>query len=635
MMRTGRFFSLFLSVLALSICVLCAPDNNARIFYVSPTQGSDENNGNIKSPFQTLSKALEVVNERVDNGIKSDKIYLRAGIYRNTSDKTIFWLNLKGTSDNYSMISAMPAEPHAPGAVQRKSGQWYEHVVFDDGYRITTTWKRSDKNPWIWTTKPGYHRLRWETTAPNNRWTYIYNTRFIDHPEEPEENLFTLAPYMLLQDGEPFLWADSLEDMKKPGIRGYDQEKDVLYVWPHGNKDPNTCVMESWYGGPDDETKELRHGEGRAFFDGDMEYASIRGIEFRMFIRLFEFWRHSYDHESQRVQQHYVRFEDNLCRYGWQHLILDGNIVNDPDPAIIGPDFEDRSNWHVRNNVMYRPSKESFQVHGENHIFEYNEIIEHGGPWAGPASMVASVNTRNMRNATIRYNFILGQGTSPWRSGSVFMIETGGGHADAGGDYIYGSQTFENNIFARLTSGTAIVAGKGGVRMHNVTIRNNVFYGNDKSEAIRITSPHKNLIIDNNVFYDQVYPIQIVDNPAEKRMTFEKLPSTINIRHNIFMNNEETIDRRFLNAPEGSEVVIDKNLFCQNQGPTVGTNIIDGDPLFQNPADFDFRLQPGSIATVNGKSLGAYAIGADVPAGMDWWSIKNNRWPRMSPLLEQ
>jgi len=611
----------------------CLADSGAQVFYVDPSHGDDSSSGDIDAPFQTLQKALALVGTRVCRGVVSDKIFLRQGVYRNNLDQTIFSLNLKGTAEDYAMISAMPCTPDTPGAVQRKSGQWYERVLFDDAYRISTRWERLVGNPNIWVTKPGYHRAAWRKKSPGNRWSYIYSVRFIEHAEKPKEDLFTLAPYMLLQDGEPLLWADRLEQMKGPGIRGYDQEEDRLYIWPRRNKNPNTCVIETWYGGPDDERKELRHGEGRAFFNGNMKYACIRGIEFRMFIRLFEFSRRPYKHASEIVNQHHVRFEDNLCRYGWQHLILDGNIVNSKDPKVLGPLFKHRSHWHARNNVMFRPSKESFQVHGENHIFENNEIIEHGGPWAGPAAMVSSVNTRNMRNVTVRNNFILGQGTSPWRAGSVFMIETGGGHADARGDYIYGTQTFENNLFALITKGTAIVAGKGGVRMHNVTIRNNVFMGNQGSEAIRIASPHTNLRIENNVFYDQRFPIAIVDNPREKRMVYETLPSSVRIRHNIFMNDRETIDRRFFAAPAGSDIIIDSNLFHRNQGPAVGTGVVQGDPRFRNPAAFDFGLKQGSAAIIDSAVLGPHGPGKDVPSHLAWWRIKNNPWPQASLLL--
>src|SRR5690606_28266640 len=85
---------------------------------------------------------------------------------------------------------------------------------------------------------------------------------------------------------------------------------------------------------------------------------------------------------------------------------LDGNTVNQVQKEVLLPRYDDRSHWTVRNNVYYRPSRECFQLHGDNHIFEFNDIIERNGPWAGPAACVSCVNTRNTRNAIIRNNYI-------------------------------------------------------------------------------------------------------------------------------------------------------------------------------------------------------------------------------------
>jgi len=132
----------------------------ASIFYVDQAKGDDKNSGIISAHFQTLHQALKIVDNRVQHGIYSDTIYVRAGIYKSNKISTIYKLNLRGTHENYAMFSAMPATPHSPGAVQRKSGRWYEKVVFDDGYKITTKWEKLD-NSHIWKTKPGYTNLEW------------------------------------------------------------------------------------------------------------------------------------------------------------------------------------------------------------------------------------------------------------------------------------------------------------------------------------------------------------------------------------------------------------------------------------------------------------------------------------------
>ena len=133
-----------------------------KIFYVDANNGADSNDGSINNPFRSLSKALNVVRNRVKLKSLSDKIYLREGTYRNNSEDTVIYpLDLKGTSDNYSIISAMPAKPHSPGAIQRKSGKWYEHAIIDDSFVINTPWVRMKNNENIWVTNPGYRLSEW------------------------------------------------------------------------------------------------------------------------------------------------------------------------------------------------------------------------------------------------------------------------------------------------------------------------------------------------------------------------------------------------------------------------------------------------------------------------------------------
>src|SRR5690606_12740459 len=146
-------------------------------------------------------------------------------------------------------------------------------------------------------------------------------------------------------------------------------------------------------------------GEGRALFNGSMQYAGIVGCEFRMFVRMFEFQRRGYKKEENREIQRHVRIEDNLFEYGWIHFLLDANTIYLKDGPRIRPRFDDRSDWLVKNNVFYRPSRECFQVHGANHIFEYNEVIDHIGPWAGPAASCTITNDRNMKNYIVKYNY--------------------------------------------------------------------------------------------------------------------------------------------------------------------------------------------------------------------------------------
>ncbi len=595
-----------------------AAQNSGSIFYVDDKKGDDANTGAIESPFKTLDSALELVANRVKKGIRSDKIYLRTGRYKKISDKTLYRLELKGTPDDFAELSAMPCEPNTPGCVQRKSGNWYENVVFDAGYRIETPWKKIRGKKNLWKTDPGYTRLEW---TQQNLWPWTRTKKgfpITNKDESPETSLFTVAPYMLMQDGEPLFWADYTDSITAPGMRTYDHETAELFVRPYGDKNPNSVIWESWYGGPEDYEVGTLHldGEGRGLFDGNLEFVALRGFEFYLFNKIFEFHRRKYDREEDRVYQKHVIIEDNLFRYGWMHFLLDANTVHKPLNGKILPRYSDRSHWTARNNVYYRPSRECFQLHGDDHVFEYNDIIEHIGPWAGPAAVVSAVNTRNTRNAKIRNNYIFGHGKNDWGHGSIFMIEVSGGdHIDSAGDYIYGGQTYENNIFEDIT-GPAMILGKGGARMRDITVRNNVFKTGTLGPAIRITTPHWNLNIENNIFYDQ--KIAIEHSLTKKDINYSSLPSFMGIRNNIFANNKSTIDSLLLH--KASNLYVDNNLFYENEQPTLGERPLNRDPMFRSVEKNDFRPKPEASKNSGYNYVGPYPSDGSFIKGTDWWN---------------
>lgn len=627
-MRPSFLCYRLLPLLLLVACATATADGDgARAFYVDRAAGSDQAPGTLEAPFRTLDQALQTVSERVDSGVRSDTIYLRGGVYRKESVETLWRLNLHGTPEAYSVVSAMPADSGAPGAVRRKSGRWYERVVFDDGQRITSRWTRVDGHPGVWQTDPGYTELEWthQNVWPWTRWE---SAPLVTTPDDdtPTTTSFTVAPYMVLQDGKPFLWADDLDGISGPGVRSYDHDSGILYLWPHDRADPNTVVIESWYGGPEPYREGILYldGDGRALFDGDLRYAELRGLELRMFVRLFEFARHGYPHEEDRGIQHHVRIEDNEFRYGWMHFLIDSNTVHGEDPP--GPPYipryEDRSDWLVRNNVFFRPSREVFQVHGDNHVFEHNLVIDHIGPWAGPAGVVGALNARNMRHFTMRYNVFEGHANVAQNRGSVFMVEVGdGSHADAEGNYIFGDLTVENNLFLNVSGGASLVLGKGDVRMRNITVRGNVFDNQLSGRTIQISSPHENLVIENNVFRGQSAPIGVFAPGETNPMTTPPLPSTISIRRNIFVGDESTIDEALFDAAEGSEIDVSENVFFANEGPVVGSSPITADPLFRDPERLDYRLLPGSPAILAGVDAGPYDAEGEPDPGMRWWSI--------------
>jgi len=610
-----------------------SPDKDtSKIFYVDAKRGNDSYNGSIDTPFQTLSKALDTVRERVSHRILSDKIYLRGGIYRNEPEKTVIYpLELKGTSKNYALLSAMPAKPHSPGAVQRKSGRWYERVVIDDGFVIDTPWTRLKNNKNIWITHPGYPLAEWNNALVKRAET----VEITDKDKTPETTLFTLAPYMVLQDNKPLLWADNISELRSPGMRTYVQATDSLYIRTIGDIDPNYARIESWTSAFPSRT--------RAIFDGNLEYAAIEGMEFRLFTRLFAHHL-AYKSEKDRIIQRSVRIKDNEFDYGWIHIFTDVGGHNfqgyfKPKWGPLAPHFDDISGWVVTNNIFYHASREIFQPHGPNHIFEKNSIIEYGPPWAGRMAFTSAVNTRNTENAIIRDNFIHGLGNNKWwGGGGIFMIELSSHHQTESGDCIYGGQTFENNIFVNLTRGNGIYLGRGSCRMKNITIRNNIFKYNTGSAAILITTPHTNLSIHNNIFYEQHKAIYVynesgkVDSFGTTPLGTTRLPSSISIRDNVFMKNQLTIDPKLLHLSKKNNIIIDRNLFYSNKGLPVGTHPVNGNPMFLAASKLDFHTKMGSACVLKDEhDIGTYNAQESVGILQKWWLYMKNQPGLLTP----
>ncbi len=587
-----------------------------QFFYVDDTIGDDNNDGSVSLPFKTLSKAVNVVSDRVDAGFLSDKIYLRAGTYRNNGFTTNAWerdyimynVNLKGTTSNPSIISAIPCSTNNPNGIRSKDGKTYEKVILDDGYVLPSgIWTVYSGD--IWQANPGYINYKWSNLALMAG----ANTEYL-----------AIGPRMLLQEGEASRWqdiwlnynpitdpydpnpiVDVVAALTEPGTHTYDQTTGILYFRPYNNVNPNNVTLESWKG----KTPDCRF---RHMFEGEMEDVEIKGLEFRLVTSILR---------SADVYSSYqnITCEGNKFSYCWKHIFADSD-----DPTLIQGKIRD--NWKVRYNVFYRPTREVFQIFGNNHVFEYNEVIEHAGPWVGAAAMTSVVNARHMPNAKIRYNYVRGEGNK-WHAGSVFMIEADTKHQDANGDCFYNGQTYENNFIGDMDGGTGIYLGRGGCKLSNITIKNNVFAYNkgegipyNVSEAIRITSPHNNLNIVNNVFSDFKNAITVRDDRGN--LSLESIPSTINVTKNLFSNNNLTVHTRL-----STLATVDNNLFFNNGSngnKTSGTSIIIDDPKYVSPVDFNFSLQNGSPAIQSNIDLGAYEYGTQVVPGTDWWVIKNS-----------
>jgi hypothetical protein len=169
------------------------------------------------------------------------------------------------------------------------------------------------------------------------------------------------------------------------------------------------------------------------------------------------------------------------------------------------------------------------------------------------------------------------------------MIESSPIHADESGDYIFGGQTYENNLIANVSSGAAFVLGKGGARLQNITIRNNIIAINGKSPAIQMGSPQKNLLIEGNIFYQQRKIVDMFRN--DFKLVFNSMTSDILIRNNLFVENRELFHENLLNPPLGGQIIFSDNIYWANGEKPVGVNSREVDPNFAKPDQLDFRIE--------------------------------------------
>lgn len=195
----------------------------------------------------------------------------------------------------------------------------------------------------------------------------------------------------------------------------------------------------------------------------------------------------------------------------------------------------------------------------------------------------------------------------------VYNIDRVGFYADAWDKHTHDIAYVGNLVHNTQADGFALASEMGGL-LERITVANNVVWGN-RWIGLTVanyggvdTHPMHDLLIVNNT---------IVGNGAGDWGGGIVLDSTLAtgvvIRNNIL---SQSLSFQILVNPAipRSAFSIDHNLVdgfrdCENE--VRGSESVDGDPLFRDPARFDFHLMPGSPAIDHGSPLGAPALDFD------------------------
>ncbi len=276
-----RRFSLFLIVAMMLVsywgnsCKAVDAD-----FYVSP-DGSDKNQGTIKKPFATISKARDVVREITRDGLKKDvTVLIRGGTYQ-LKETLTFWQEDSGSPEHSITYAAYPGEkPIISGgktitgwqedsdgrwkaktdidnfrqlyvngtrAVRAQAGRIYELELYgDDGYKTKSvelaSWKNQSDIELAYINAWAHTRCKVESITKEGDYAII-------KMKQPEYGLGRIKEGKSIDkkdwsgDGKYDTIENAFELLDEPGQWYLDRSKDTLYYIPRPGEDMKTAEV--------------------------------------------------------------------------------------------------------------------------------------------------------------------------------------------------------------------------------------------------------------------------------------------------------------------------------------------------------------------------------------------------------
>lgn len=311
-----------------------------------------------------------------------------------------------------------------------------------------------------------------------------------------------------------------------------------------------------------------------------------------------------------------VEMWDGLVQIsGSSYISISGlRIINSRFMGIFaGRDYETNalpSNIILEKNYISNTAASAIFVEdGKDIIIDGNEItkaqtMEGLSRQAGETISLVNVDGFEIRNNILYQNSFESinakEGSSNGKiyNNDISRHESAGIYIDAWSGTSHDIEIFSNKVYDGRASGRGIaLASENGGSLKNIIVYNNVIYSN-AATGIDLSWYSKGFIDNISIISNTVYNNGLVDSWGGG-ISADYIPATnVIIRNNIVSkNNHYSIRAKNTNA------VIDYNLidgYIGEQEETKGSNYVEGDPQFINPASADFRLKSSSPAVEKG-----------------------------------
>lgn len=263
-------------------------------------------------------------------------------------------------------------------------------------------------------------------------------------------------------------------------------------------------------------------------------------------------------------------------------------------------------------------------------LVDSNEVV-----WAGSGGVQEHITLANTQHFEVRYNHVHdfnpatgGKEGIDAKDGSahgsihhnhVHNLDRVGIYIDAYAQHTFDIKVYANEVHDIAANGFALASEAGGL-LENISIFNNLAYHNmnhglsisECCDDLAASHPMQNILIINNTFVENGWDLEWgggirIANPD---MTGVVIRNNLLSQNNSFQLLTES-------WAQAADLTVDHNLIDGYRGQTgefYGEEYLTGSPLFVNPAQSDFHLQPQSPAIDAGSPTDAPPLDfADLP----------------------